>query len=176
MYEYDVNQKYVAQVPSFSAMPTSNSRISLGPAYQVNNDVSLKVKPKYLYIFEEVNRKPLTQMLMQDFNDEELPQVDLKGHTVEELAKAANVTVDVIQAAIKMRQQQLLLEKRNYANQLKEKISNYVKVRITPPTTSIRTTQSTTTARSTTTTSYALKTKVHHKQHPIAGGHKVERQ
>lgn len=105
---------------------------------------------------------------MQIFDDEELPQVDLKGHTVEELAAAANVTVDVIQAAIKMRQQQLMLEKRNYANQLKQKINNHVTARTTPSTTTIRTTQSTTTR---TTVAYVPKRKV--SRYPIAGGHKV---
>lgn len=105
---------------------------------------------------------------MQNYNDEELPQVDLKGHTVEDLAAAANVTVDVIQAAIKLRQQQLLLEKRSYTNQFKQKINNYVTARTTPLTTTIRTT---TTARTTTATAYVPKTKV--SRHPIAGGHKV---
>jgi hypothetical protein len=93
--------------------------------------------------------------------------VDLKGHTVEELAAAANVTVDVIQAAIKMRQQQLLVEKRNYANQLNLKINNHITARTTPSTTTIRTTQSTT-VRTTT----VPKTKV--SRHPMAGGHKVK--
>lgn len=103
---------------------------------------------------------------MQTFDGEELPQVDLKGHTVEELAAAANVTVDVIQAAIKMRQQQLLLEKRNYANVLKQKISNHITVRATTPaTTTIRTTTTTTA------TPYIAKRKV--SRHPLRGGHKV---
>lgn len=35
-----VNSMYAAQMPSFSAMPTSNARISLGPVYQVENEVS----------------------------------------------------------------------------------------------------------------------------------------
>lgn len=110
---------------------------------------------------------------MQTFENEELPQVDLKGHTVEELAIAANVTVDVIQAAIKLRQQQLLLEKRNYAKQLEQKINNHVTARMTPPTTTIRTTQSTTTTRATTAATYVPKKKV--SRYPIAGGHKVRR-
>jgi hypothetical protein len=44
-FGYDANQMYAAQVPSFSAMPTSNSRISLGQAYQnqIDNDISSKV-------------------------------------------------------------------------------------------------------------------------------------
>lgn len=39
-----------------------------------------------------------------------LPQVDLKGHTVEELAAVANVSVSAIKKAIEMRQKQLLAE------------------------------------------------------------------
>lgn len=42
-----------------------------------------------------------------------MPQVDLRGHTVEELAKAANVSVETIQNAIRMRQQQLMLEQQS---------------------------------------------------------------
>lgn len=110
-----------------------------------------------------MSQQPFVQSFVQNFQDEDLPQVDLKGHTVEELAAAANVTVDVIQAAIKLRQQQLMLEKQNYSNQLKQKISNYV----TPATTTtIRTTKTT---RTTTAATYVPKRKVR----PISGSHKV---
>lgn len=112
-------------------------------------------------------------MQPQAFDVEELPQVDLKGHTVEELAVAANVSVDTIKTAIKMRQQQLLLEKRNYSNQLKQKINNYVTPRTVLSTTSIRTTQLTTTTRPITT--FAPKIKVHHKSSTIASSHKVKK-
>lgn len=37
-----------------------------------------------------------------------MPQVDLKGHTVEELASVANVSVDAIKRAIDMRQKQMM--------------------------------------------------------------------
>jgi hypothetical protein len=106
---------------------------------------------------------------VQTLEDEELPQVDLKGHTVEELAAAANVTVDVIQAAIKMRQKQLLLEKRNYANGHKQKISTRVTVQPTTAATTTTTIRTTTTTRATTTP--YIKKKV--SRHRIAGGHKV---
>ncbi len=42
-----------------------------------------------------------------------MPQVDLKGHTIEELALAANVSSEVIIAAIKMRQQQLYKDQKS---------------------------------------------------------------
>lgn len=37
-----------------------------------------------------------------------LPQIDLKGHTIEELAAVANVSVSAIKKAIELRQKQLL--------------------------------------------------------------------
>lgn len=39
-----------------------------------------------------------------------MPEVDLKGHTVEELAAVANVSVTAIKKAIEMRQKQLMAE------------------------------------------------------------------
>jgi hypothetical protein len=115
----------VVQIPPFSAMPTADSRISLGPVYRSpDNSVSSKVKP-------------FAQPFVQD---QDLPQVDLKGYSVEELAAAANVTVDVIQAAIKLRQQQLLVENQKYANLIKQKTTNFVTVRTTPATTTVSTT------------------------------------
>lgn len=39
-----------------------------------------------------------------------MPEVDLKGHTVEELAAVANVSVSAIRKAIEMRQKQLMAE------------------------------------------------------------------
>lgn len=43
---------------------------------------------------------------------EEIPTIDLKGYSVEELAQFANVSVDIIKSAIKLRQQQMMKEKR----------------------------------------------------------------
>lgn len=95
----------------------------------------------------------------------------MKGHTVEELAAAANVTVDVIRAAIKVRQQQLMNEKR-YASKLKKTVGNYATGQTTPATTekvtSAITTQPTTPR---TTTPFVPKTKV--SKYRMAGGHKV---
>lgn len=50
-----------------------------------------------------LNRKPTTTA-------QPLPQIDLKGHTVEELAAVANVSVAAIKKAIEMRQKQLMAE------------------------------------------------------------------
>lgn len=52
---------------------------------------------------DSVNQKPST-------TETPLPQVDLKGHTIEELAAVANVSVSAIKKAIEMRQKQLLAE------------------------------------------------------------------
>lgn len=43
-------------------------------------------------------------------DEEDLPSLDLKGHTIEELATMANVPVEVIKAAIRLRRQQLAAE------------------------------------------------------------------
>lgn len=48
-----------------------------------------------------MNSKPTTQAL---------PEIDLKGHTVEELAAVANVSVGAIKKAIEMRQKQLMAQ------------------------------------------------------------------
>ncbi|CRK96954.1 CLUMA_CG010314, isoform B [Clunio marinus] len=151
---YDNNQKSYRSVPSFSSKQTQHSRISFGQEHRVGNEI----------------QQPIAQPLVQTFENEELPQVDLKGHTVEELATAANVSVEVIQTAIKMRQQQMLLEKRNYANTFNQRNDGSHATIQTTPTTIIRTTPTTTTAR-TTTTRYVPKTKVTRRR--IAGGHKV---
>lgn len=105
--------------------------------------------------------------------EEQLPAIDLKGHTVEELASAAGVSVEVIKSAIKLRQQQMMTEKKNL-NVVKRQQWKPPKASITPPTTSSEsfeefTTQSTT-ARPTT-TAYVPKKKASKK--PLKNGHKV---
>ncbi|XP_055382934.1 uncharacterized protein LOC129613053 isoform X2 [Condylostylus longicornis] len=73
-------------IPPFQSIPQSVSRISTGQTVEI-----------------ESNQFPTS--------DDELinyPKVDLKGHTVEELAQAANVSVDIIKGAIALRQQQLI--------------------------------------------------------------------
>lgn len=42
-FGFDKRQVYQAQIPSFSAMPTGNSRISLGPVYQFGNEIQPQV-------------------------------------------------------------------------------------------------------------------------------------
>lgn len=79
-----VSPMYARPVPEFQALPSSITAVKL-------------VQPTKVEFFPK---------------DDDLPQVDLKGHTVEELAAAANVSIEVIQSAIKVRQQQMLAEKK----------------------------------------------------------------
>lgn len=133
------------QYPPFQSLPTSVSRISQGPVYQIDNHYNSP-------------------------HDQHLPQIDLKGHTVEELAIAANVTVDVIRAAIKMRQKQMLAEQKNYAIQMQQQIS------LQQPTTAFtspRPTTQTTKTIAITTTTQAYDTKKVINRPLLAGGHKV---
>lgn len=82
------------------------------------------------------------------------------GHTVEELAAAANVSVDAIQKAIQMKQQQLLAEQQ--AAMYKQQIEIMKNLAAT---TAMPTRPSTTT---TTTTIRPIT-----KKYPISGGNKV---
>lgn len=52
---------------------------------------------------ETPNHKPST-------TEKPLPQIDLKGHTVEELAAVANVSVSAIKKAIELRQRQMMAQ------------------------------------------------------------------
>lgn len=100
--------------------------------------------------------------------------MDLKGHTVEELASAANVTVEVIQEAIRNRQQQMMAEQqKSYADAMfaqQQYIAQQQKKQQVPSTQPPTTLPPTTTARSTT---KPIVTKKPPSKYAIAGGHKV---
>ncbi|CAO1404399.1 unnamed protein product [Diamesa serratosioi] len=151
------NNIVAQQYPPFQTLPTSVSRISQGPVYQIDNHYN---SPQ----------------------DQQLPQIDLKGHTVEELAIAANVTVEVIRAAIKMRQKQMMIEQKNYAIQMQQQLSvqqqqQQLSAQQQQPTvafTSPRpTTQTTKTIAITTTTTTKPFDSKKVSNRPLAGGHKV---
>lgn len=145
-----ISPVYAAPVPEFQALPSSIA------SAQFIQPTRVEYYPK-------------------DDNDE--LKVDLKGHTVEELAAAANVSVETIKAAIKVRQQQMLIEKKTSTKPKWKKTSSIA-------TTSVKTTQSTTsesteklTTQSATTTKpsttpYVPKKKVVAKK-AIKNGHKV---
>lgn len=145
-----INPVYSAPVPQFQALPSSITSAKL-------------VQPTKVEYYPK----------------DDLPYVDLKGHTVEELAAAANVSVEVIEAAIKMRQQQMLIEKKNAFKPKMKKSSTVqttTRLTTTPSTTTEESTekimtQSTTTTKPST-TSYAKKKIV---KKAIKNGHKVRK-
>lgn len=134
-----VSRVYASPVPQFQALPASITADKL-------------VQPT----------------IVEYFPKEEMPEVDLKGHTVEELAAAANVSVDVIKAAIKLRQQQLILEKKNFSKQKFKKST--IKQSTVPSESTEKVTTQSTTAKSIT-TPYVPKKKVVKKA--VNNGHKV---
>lgn len=113
-------------------------------------------------------------------SDDEKIEIDLKGHTIEELAHLANVSVDVIKSAINLRQQQIKIESKlkgpNAFHKEKKSILPSSSVETTKPwistTTTIFSTTTDKTTQSTTSKSpYIPKKKI--KKHPLHSGHKV---
>lgn len=143
-----ISPVYAAAVPDFQALPSSIITATL-------------VQPTKVEYYPR----------------DDLPEIDLKGHTVEELAAAANVSVDVIKAAIKMRQKQLMNEKKHSESLSKQKFKQTTTVVTTQSTTSEKQTEKVTTQSTTTTTKrpsttpYVPKKKVTKK--PLKNGHKV---
>lgn len=95
--------------------------------------------------------------------ENELPQIDLMGHTVEELATVANISVQSIKSAILAKRQQLYLEQLN---------GKMVNVNY-PKFTSIPTTRQTTTTTTTTTTQRPTTKLISSITKPLIGNHKV---
>lgn len=112
------------KVPAFQALPESVSRISNGQIVHADNDIRKMngnsnnfVQPVYQTIqrFDSLVKKDdqlstAAATTTGVSTERPLPQVDLKGHTVEELAAVANVSVSAIKKAIEMRQKQLITE------------------------------------------------------------------
>lgn len=147
--EGDAIAIYAEPVPNFQALPSSITAAQL-------------VQPTKVEFYPETD----------------LPEVDLKGHTVEELAEAANVSVEVIKRAIKVRQQQMLVEKQMKSRTTTKK--KFWKPSTTPKqsTTSSESTEEVTTQSAVTkrsTTSYVPKPKKKVTKKPIKNGHKVRK-
>lgn len=139
-----VSHVYASPVPEFQALPSSITSAKL-------------VQPTKVEFYPR----------------DDTPEIDLKGHTVEELAAAAHVSVDVIEDAIRVRKQQMLLEK-SYANYAQQVLKTSTTIRTTQATTTPTerpTTQSSTTTRPST-TPFIPKKKVITKK-PTNNGHKV---
>lgn len=135
-----VSPVYARPVPNFQALPSSITSAKL-------------VHPTKVEFYPK----------------DDAPQVDLKGHTVEELAAAANVSVEVIQSAIKVRQQQMMLEKK-----VTSKWRRPTTVQTTPVTLSSESSEKVTTKTTKpSTTPFMSKKKVTKKV--VRNGHKVRR-
>lgn len=107
-------------------MPNSVSRISTGPVVQLDNNIpdptirnsiispnAVEVRHNRLWrrncwLLNNCNNFQGIQIKTSQSNP---PTIDLQGHTVEELAAAANVSVEVIKSAIKLREEEMLKEK-----------------------------------------------------------------
>ncbi|XP_052902493.1 uncharacterized protein LOC128310003 [Anopheles moucheti] len=150
----------VQKVPAFQAMPESVSRISTGPVVQVDN----KLQPSVIKnsIMSIPPRRQMTKpgptietgsTSTVDGNGEE---IDLMGHTVEELAAAANVSVEVIKEAIRVRQQELRAQKQYEKQQAAYAQAQFFAQQQTTP---VTTTTTTTTPRP--------------RRYPTNAGHKV---
>lgn len=102
-------------IPSFQTIPSpsANSRIGQSQSnshpYHSPNAIQ-PVEFKDLKYSAFAAAKPESPSLYDPFLPEPTrkPLVDLRGHSVEELAKVANVSVDTIKLAIKRREQFLL--------------------------------------------------------------------
>lgn len=150
------NVNVVSVIPSFQALPLSTSN-------KFESLTKVEVSPP----------------------EEDLPNVDLKGHTIEELAAVANVSVETIKSAIKLRQQQMLVEMKIQQSAAdKKKILEPLTMQTTlrQSTTVEKTTERSTTQSSpiitTTTTNFVKSTSAYIpkkkvKKHPLQGSHKV---
>lgn len=146
-------------VPAFQSMPSSVSRISTGQIVHLDvNGKAEAVNPNSIYAsnikrdvsverccrlnrsyeknpscFQAHKPGPIQQnsvsSTLASLSDHSLPQVDLKGHTVEELAAVANVSVDAIKKAISLRQKQLVAEQDAQLKRQMEQEANLMRQR-----------------------------------------------
>ncbi|KAG5682072.1 hypothetical protein PVAND_011454 [Polypedilum vanderplanki] len=94
-------------VPRFKKLPQDpkHSIYAKNSAYGANQIPTFQKLPPFLPKNYDIALEPETQA------SDSIPRVDLKGHSIEELAAMANVSVETIKAAIKLRQQQMIKEK-----------------------------------------------------------------
>ncbi|ETN57990.1 chitin binding protein [Anopheles darlingi] len=141
----------VQKVPAFQAMPESVSRISTGPVVQIDN----KLQPAV--IKNSIMSIPPRRQSSASLGKPSYPStvtataaaadgadltegVDLMGHTVEELAAAANVSVEVIKEAIRVRQQELRAQKQYERQQAAYAQAQFLAAQQTTTTTTTTTT------------------------------------
>ncbi|XP_055549440.1 uncharacterized protein LOC129732516 isoform X2 [Wyeomyia smithii] len=140
----------VQQVPAFHAMPDSVSRISTGPVIQIDNKLSEPAIKNSIVTIPPRHDVVKGSTIVDG--------VDLMGHTVEELAAAANVSVEVIREAIRVRKQEIIAQQQQQKQQ-----AHIVQAQI------LAAQQATSTSTSTTTTS----TTPRPRRYPTRSGHKV---
>ena len=144
IYKEQTANLQVQKVPAFQAMPESVSRISTGPVVQVDNKLQpsaiknsiMSIPPR-----RQMTGKPgPTIATGSATTGDAAEEIDLMGHTVEELAAAANVSVEVIKEAIRVRQQELRAQKQYEKQQAAFAQAQFLAQQTTPATTTTTTT------------------------------------
>ncbi|XP_058825838.1 uncharacterized protein LOC131685851 isoform X2 [Topomyia yanbarensis] len=141
----------VQQVPAFHAMPDSVSRISTGPVVQIDNKLSEPAIKNSIVTVPPRHAASKGTTIVDG--------VDLMGHTVEELAAAANVSVEVIKEAIRVRKQEILAQQQYQKQQAAIVQAQIHAAQQATSTTTTTTTSTTTTPRP--------------RRYPARSGHKV---
>lgn len=97
-------------IPSFQTIPSPNARVGQAAGSYLSPNAIQPVEFKDINKYSGFTAKPENPAFYDPFLAEPTrkPLVDLRGHTVDELAKVANVSVDTIKAAIRRREQFLL--------------------------------------------------------------------
>ncbi|XP_049301103.1 uncharacterized protein LOC125774841 isoform X2 [Anopheles funestus] len=133
----------VQKVPAFQAMPESVSRISTGPVVQVDNKLQPSVIKNSIMSIpprRQMTKPGPTIATGSTSTADAGEEIDLMGHTVEELAAAANVSVEVIKEAIRVRQQELRAQKQYEKQQAAYAQAQFFAQQQTTPTTTTTTT------------------------------------
>ncbi|XP_053681171.1 uncharacterized protein LOC128732033 [Anopheles nili] len=149
----------VQKVPAFQAMPESVSRISTGPVVQVDNKLQPPAIKNSIMSIPPRRHPPKPTPTPTAGSEHGGDEIDLMGHTVEELAAAANVSVEVIKEAIRVRQQELRAQKQYEQQQAAFAHAQFLAAQQTVTPVATTTTTTTTTQRP--------------RRYPTNAGHKV---
>lgn len=170
VYIYIYFQTLPLGVPRFKKIPNDYA--------MERSSYSLETIPKFQSLPNSTSKKFETLTKVETFaiDSENVSDIDLKGHTIEELADVANVSKEIIMSAIKIRRQQMLVEKKNQKTIPSEKVISSttmkpIKISIFPE---ISTESSVDTSIKTTlpaTLKYVTKKKL--KKHNLNKNHKV---
>lgn len=164
-------------VPRFKKLPKDASKEKNIYSYKTKNVPDFQSLPSSTSEkFETLTKIETFPSEFENFSD-----IDLKGHTIDELAAAANVDKEVILSAIKIRRQQMIFEKKSSKIPMMPDNKYSSTKFITYPSkttlslTKFESTSHTPTVKYQTTTpvtnTYVTKKKI--KKHPLNGSHKV---